>query len=119
MSSLKLNPDGDLDFTNNKLSLTSGIDAIRQHIQERFRTFFGEWMLDTTIGVPWFQQILVKAPLFPVVQQILKIVIVSTPGVLELIDFIFDFDPETREASLDFAARTTDGDLDFSVLVEI
>lgn len=119
MSSYLLNGDGDLDITNNSLSLTHGIDAIRQHLFVKFRLFLGEWFLDTSVGVPWFQEIFVKAPIFTVVHERLKAVILETPGVLSLKKFLFDLDEVSREAALDFSAQTIEGDIDFSQIVEI
>jgi hypothetical protein len=119
MSSFALDDDGDLLFENGNLSLTTGLEAIRQHVQVRFNFFLGEWGFDTTLGVPWFQSILVKAPAYAVVSQILKNVILNTPGVIELTEFSFDYDSATREASLNFKATTEDGDLDYSQQVAL
>lgn len=119
MSSFLLDADGDLDITNNSLSLTHGQNAILQHLTVKFRLFLGEWFLDTSVGVPWFQDILIKRPAFSVVHEALKAVILETPGVLELLEFKFDLNAEAREASLDFKARTIDGDIDFSQIVEL
>lgn len=119
MSSFQLDPTtGDLLITNNSLTLTTGIEAIRQHMQCRFRLFLGEWFLDTTLGVPWFRDILIKRPAFVVVREILKKVILETPGVLEILKFEFDFVGQTRTAKLVFAALTTEGVIDYTQLVE-
>lgn len=119
MSSFLLDENGDLDTENNALKLTEGIDAIRQHLFEKFRLYLGEYFLDTSVGVPWYQEILVKAPVLSVVQERLKATILETPGVLELTRFAFDFNPITREADLDFQVRVTGGFIDFSQIVEI
>lgn len=125
MSSIALVSDptdpnyGDIAVVDNNISLTTGLDAIRQHLWIRFQIFLGEWFLDTEVGVPYFQYILVKNTTLVVVQEILKNVILDTPGVLSLISFDFDFTRPSRSLSLDFKALTTDGVIDFSQLVEI
>lgn len=119
MSSFQLDENGDILLTSNALTLTTDVEAIRQHLQCRFRLFLGEWFLDTTAGVPWFQDILLKRPSFVVVQQILKNVILDTPGVIELTRFNFDFDAELREASLDFQCLSESGFIDFSQIIEV
>jgi hypothetical protein len=119
MSSFALDDDGDLLFENGRLSLTTGQEAIRQHLQCRFNFFLGEWLFDTSIGVPYFQSILVKRPLFPVVREILKNVILYTPGVTALIDFDFDYTQSSRSAALEFTAETTDGTIDFSQEIDL
>lgn len=119
MSSFQLDPlSGDLLITNNSLTLTTGIEAIRQHLQCRFRLFLGEWFLDTSQGVPWYRDILIKRPAFAVVREILKRVILETRGVLEILKFEFDFVGQTREASLTFTALTEEGVIDFTQTVE-
>lgn len=119
MSSFQLDTDGDLDVTGNELTLTEEAEAIRQHLQVKFQLFLGEWFLDEDVGVPWFQEILIKQPSFIVVQEILKNVILDTPGVIAITRFQFDFDSSTREASLSFECLTEEGLIDFSQIVEI
>ena len=121
MSSFQLESDatdpffGDLKITDNSLTLTDGLEAIRQHLQVRLQVFYGEWFLDTTVGVPWFQDILKKQPSFVVVNELLKNVILDTPGVLEILEFNFDYTASTREITLEFQALTTDGIIDFTL----
>jgi hypothetical protein len=119
MSSLQLDSDGDLLVTKNNLTFTTGQEAIRQHLQARFRFFSGEWFLDETIGVPYFRDILVKKPVFAVVQQILKDTVLDTHGVTELLSFDFNYDQFTREASLEFKCNSIDGPIDFTQVIEI
>lgn len=118
MSSFQLDADGDLQITKNSLTLTTSAEAIRQHLQIRFQIFLGEWFLDEDVGVPWFRDVLVKGPSFAVVQEVLKKVILETPGVVELQKFDFTFDATTRQASLNFSALTTEGVINFSQIVE-
>lgn len=117
MSSFQLDQTtGDLLITNNSLTLTVGAEAIRQHLQCRLRLFFGEWFLDTSLGVPWFEEILTKQQTFSVVREILKNVILGTPGVISITKFNFDYEPTGREATLEFSALSTDGPIDFTDL---
>lgn len=115
MSSFQLNQEsGDFEITDNALTLTTGAEAIRQHLQCRFRLFLGEWFLDTSQGVPWFTEILKKQQTFSVVREILKKVILETPGVISITKFNFDFEPTERTATLEFACLSTDGPIDFT-----
>lgn len=119
MASFKLDQDGDLDVTNNEITLTEGLEEKQQHLQSRFSLFRGEWFLDTNLGVPWFQDVLVKNPSFAVVQEILKDTVLDTPGVLELMKFNFSFDSSQREATLEFQALCEDGPINFEQLVGV
>lgn len=119
MSSFQLDRDGDLLLTNNSLTLTTGLEAIRQHLQCKFRLFMGEWFLDLDAGVPWFQEVFKKNTSFVVLQEIFKDTILSTPGVIELKTFNFDYDRQRREASLDFQCLTKEGLIDFTQAVDV
>ena len=120
MSSFQIDSfDNDLDVTNNEVTLTDGQGAIAQHMQARFRTFLGEWFLDETIGVPYYQEILVKQPNFPLVQSVLKATATETVGITELTKFEFDFTGVDRELQLEIAAMSEEGPIDFSQIVEV
>ena len=109
---------GDIVVENGKLVWIGGADAVRQHLQNRFLTFLGEWFLDTSIGVPWFRDILKKNPTFSLVAAIMKSTILDTPGVIDLIEFNFDYE-DNRTLKLDFKCLTDDGMIDFSQLIEV
>lgn len=103
MSDLKLDPDtGDLFFENGDLVMTSGPDAIRQHISQRLKSFAGEWFLDLDSGLPYYRDILVKNPNTPAVAGLLQEEIVRTPGVLELTDFNLNLDKGSRTLKVSF-----------------
>jgi len=118
MSSFQLDNDHDLKVTNNSLTLTEGLEAIRQHLLCVLQTFLGEWFLDQDVGVPYYQEILVKQPSFQTVSQVLRAKILGTPGVLELLSFDLRY-LSNRELRLDFSAETTDGPIDFSQIIEV
>jgi hypothetical protein len=104
----------DLDLVNGDLVLTQSDDAIRQLIVQRLRTFLGEWFLDLSVGVPYFQDILKKNPNIQVVDGVLKQTILDTPGVVELLTFELDFESGTRKLKVDCSIRTRTGVIDFS-----
>lgn len=117
MSDLKMSEStNDLELVNGDLALTANDDAIRQHIVQRLRTFLGEWFLDLSVGVPYFQDVLVKNPNVQVVDGVLKQTILDTPGVIELMTFELDFDAGTRKLKVDCSVRTQNGMIDFKEL---
>lgn len=113
MSDLKLAADGDLEIKNGDLLLTSGDEAVRQHLQQRLRTFLGEWFLDLDVGVPYFQDILVKNPNVNQVDGILKQTILTTPGVVELVSFSMSFDSTARTLAVEFEYTSYSGEINF------
>ena len=52
-------------------------------------------------------------------QEIFKDTILTTPGVIELKTFNFDYDRQRREARLDFQALTKEGLIDFTQAVDV
>lgn len=120
MSDLRLDQtSGDLLITNADLELTEKSDAVRQHVQQRLRAFLGEWFLDTSVGVPYYQDVLKKNPNPQIVAGVFQNEIIQTPGVLELLDFEFDFNNALRTLRLDFSVRVTEGVINFSELVGV
>lgn len=99
----------ELELKNNDLQIVGGRAAIRQDVAQTLKFLYGEWFLDTTKGIPYFQSILVKGPDLNAIQAIFINAILSVNGVLELQDFRFGFDAPTRALSISFQARTTDG----------
>lgn len=99
----------DLVLVNGDLQLVQSDAAIRQNLFQRLRLFLGEWFLDTTQGVPYYQVILLKNPNLDVVQATLLSVITKTEGIVELLDFAFDYDNAQRSLSVTFSARSTNG----------
>jgi len=117
MSDIKLNTAGDVDISKPDLQLTSGIEAIDQHLKQRLRMFLGEWFLDNRIGLPYFQHILKKDYDAIVIDSVFKRQILTTPGVLELLSFNLDINIPTRQLTVEFRARTSEGVIDFSLEV--
>jgi hypothetical protein len=103
---------GDLEFSDdNDLILIDGVDAIRQHITIRLQFFQAEWFLDERIGIPYYQEILRKAPDLNVVRSIFREAILTTPGVIAVTDLVTEYDGTTRTLTVSFSAQTEEGPL--------
>lgn len=89
MSDILLNEDGDIDITNGVISL---IDTEQEYTKQRLaiklRTYRGEWYLDTSEGIPYFQTIFRKSQ-DPkgTADTIFKTVINADEGVVSLDSF--------------------------------
>lgn len=67
MATLTLNVDSwdlSLDATGN-IALTTDPDSLAQDAASAIKTFLGECYFDTTVGVPWLQQIFAPPPPTP------------------------------------------------------
>lgn len=110
-SSLNLN---DLVLVNGDLVLVQDKEGILQNILQRLRTYFSEWFLDITIGVPYFQQILVKNPDQGNIDAIFINTILGTIGVDTLTDYSFNLNSAERVLNVTFQAQTTSGTVSYS-----
>jgi hypothetical protein len=101
----------DLEVVDNDLYIVSERDRVRQHLKIRLWFFLREWYLDTTAGVPYFEEILVKAPNITRIENILKLVTIETPDVQAITKFDVTFDSARRRFSVDFGVTTTYGNI--------
>lgn len=109
----------DLVLVNGDLVLTAdanplGTNPVLQDITQRLRFFQGEWFLDTSQGVPYFQEILVKDPELGRIDAILQNIILSVPGVLQLASYKSSVDTSRRILSLAFVAVTQLGTVSYT-----
>jgi hypothetical protein len=109
----------DLLIINNDLSFTSdiqpaGTNNVLQDILQRMRFFYGEWFLDNTEGVQYYEQILVKNPDISKIDVIFIELILSTRGIDSLDDYSFSPNFEKRKLGIKFKATSTNGPIDYS-----
>jgi hypothetical protein len=112
---LQLGTDGDLALEAGDLKLVDGLDAIAQDIQIRLRTFKGGWFLDERVGVPYYEDILVKNPNLAHIRSLYRKAIVETPGVVELLELELALDDANRQLTVSFKALTEAGPLEHTV----
>lgn len=101
-------------FANGDFVLTTGLDAVAQFVGQRIQTWIGEWFLDTTEGVPYREKILIKNPNVVEAESILKLIILESPGIIQLTTFSLLFDSSTRKGQLKFTAQSEQGEVEFS-----
>ena len=112
MTSIRIDINNDIQIDSNNLTLIGEREEIAQVLRQRLRVFKGEWFLDTREGIDYFGEILKKAPDPGQVDALLKNEILTSPGVIELIEFNLDI--VGRKLNLAFTARTKDGILKFN-----
>lgn len=111
--------ENDLRVDTFNLSLVDGLDYIRQKLQIRLQFFYGEWFLDTTQGIKYFDEIFIKNPTLSRVQSILKAAITDTPGVNELLKMECSIDNARRKLLVTFTVNTTYGNTTMSTGVSL
>ncbi len=116
MINLALDKDtNDLVIENFNLQLVENLDQVEQSLKNRLLTFLQEWFLDTTAGLPFYDDILIKNPNIPDIENIIKAKIIDTPKVIELVEFNSNFDNAARSYSVTFKAKTEFGIVELTV----
>jgi len=111
---IALNQDTwDIELAQGDLRTVDALDAITQHVAIGLQFFRGEWLLDQRIGIPYYQNILIKNPDFNLVRFLLREAVLQTPGVTGLTSFTTTFTPAPRSLGVQFEGQTTDGPLVF------
>lgn len=100
----------DLVFEDFNFFLLDDTRQIMQNLAIRLRFIFGEWFLDITQGVPYFEYFFIKAPNLIQIESILKEEIVTTRGIVELTSYEANFDARLRIYSVKFSARSISGE---------
>lgn len=96
----------DLVFVNGQSLVTqTQAEVVAQRLKITLYTFLGEWFLDTSIGVPYFQQIFGKGRTKSAVDVIFQRFISNDPGVIEIREFQSTLSPQGRGYSMTFTVR--------------
>lgn len=107
MTDILLTDEHDALFINGQTPVTyENKLTVAQRLKIKLLTFRGEWFLDQTLGLPYFQQILVRGVSKLTIDTILQEQILSEPDVLEIVEFNSIIDTETRSYQLSFKVRT-------------
>jgi len=90
----------DLHFVNNGLAVVTDREAVAQRVRQHIEFYQGEWFLDTSAGVPWFQFIYVEPFDQTTAESIMKAAISEVPGVAEITEFMVSVDTIARSFTL-------------------
>lgn len=101
--------NNDFVIVNNNLVLVESREFVQQNLKQRLQTLLGECELDTSLGVPYIEEILGKRRQQTIVENILKDVILSTPGVIKLNSFSLEFEESTRILTVNFEVASESG----------
>lgn len=89
--------------------LTDFAAVVAQRIKCRLLTVRGEWYQDPSIGVPLFEQVLVKNPDLVALQHLFTSVIAGVEGVSRVRSVNLELDSATRNLRVTFEVTATDG----------
>lgn len=104
---IKLDIDGDIDFTSNDFTLTTTeSESLRQRLIIKLSTFQEEWFLDQSVGVPYYQEIFGKGRAKESIDAIFKTKILEEPAVISLVEFVSSLNTGDRSYSLSFKVKS-------------
>jgi hypothetical protein len=103
---------GDLVFEGGSLVRIEGVDEIAQHIRVRLRLLRGEVPERQDLGMPVFDDLLIKGAAYDLITQAIRDTIQGTPGVVSVdaVD-LGELDSATRTLPVSFSATVSLGDL--------
>lgn len=89
------------------IALASAPYSLAQDVASAIKTFLGECYYDTTLGVPYFQQILGKLPPLSVFQEQMVEAALTVPGVVSARCVINTFEDRTLSGQVIFTDTTS------------
>lgn len=104
----------DLTTENYDLVLIDGMELTTQLLNIRLWFFFAEWYLDTSQGVRFFEDVMVKNPDLGAIEILLKETIMATENVNSILEFTMEYDNTLRKLSVQFSVDTTYGIINLS-----
>ncbi len=106
----------DLFMDNTGMVATvSDAEAVGQHVKQRLQTYSGEWFLNTTVGVPWLEEILGRKYDPALAESVVKTEILNTDLVTGISSFSVGFDRGTRGVIIKSVTVETTYDVEVDV----
>lgn len=116
MKDLKLDTNiHELVIENYDLVLIDKLEQVQQNIKIRLLFLYNEWFLDTTKGLPYFDNIMVKNPQLSIIDTIIKSTILETDNVIDLLEYQSSFDNAQRLLTVSFKALTAFGETELEI----
>ena len=89
----------------------SGAAQVAQLVKCRLLTIFGEWKLDNSLGLRWFEAIFTKQVRPSDIEAAIANIIRGTAGVQQLISIDIDADYRDRRLGISFTALSDYGNI--------
>ena len=103
-----LDRDGDIAITESADIKVNY--SIRQQVKILLLWFFEEWRFAPELGMPYFEEVFVKNPNTALIARIVRSEVLKADGVTEVRRVNVTADGKTRNAAIDFAFLTSEGE---------
>ncbi len=101
--------DHDLIIQDGDFLLISDAERVAQQIKIKLKWFLGEWFLDITGGMPYFESILVKNPNTNQIRNIFRQKILEVDDVTAAPSLTLSINKQQRVLTVEYEAETTFG----------
>ncbi len=106
---IKLDEDGDISLVSGDTQTTSiGAEDLAQRLRIRLNTFQGEWFMDNTLGIDWWNRVMGKNRSKMAVDALIQDSILKEPDALQIVSYTSSISAD-RKFSCSFRVRTEDG----------
>ena len=106
---IKLDENGDVSLVAGESQVTSiGAEDLSQRLQIRLNTFQGEWFMDNTLGVDWWNRVMGKNRSKMAVDALIQEAILKEPDALQILEYSSSISTD-RRFSCSFRVRTENG----------
>jgi hypothetical protein len=103
-NNLQLDPNTWDIIIGRSTTRVSGLAYTSQLVKSRLLTILGEWKPDPTLGMPWFDSVMTKAPDISLIEGLILDVIIGTDHVLDVSEISLNLDKSSRTLNVSFSA---------------
>lgn len=107
----------DIMSIDGKVGIVKGSDEVVQRVKTRLRRVLGEWFLDISAGLPYFNGDMLGGKDTKYVLMIVKAEILDTEGVQEVTSISINYNHDTRKANV--AAKIIVNSIPYTITEEI
>lgn len=112
MFTLAVNDSNDIYIDEKgNIATANNLEALKQKIKQRLKLFYSEWFLDTTRGVPYFQNILGEDINQSLAAQIITTEIQKEPDVTSVENVNFGLNDLTRKFTYSANVQSVYGEI--------
>jgi len=101
----------DIIVDNFDLQLCEDDLYLVQKLKIKFLFFYGEWFLDITQGIKYYEEILIKDPNISTIDNMFKLTIMEDGYFSSIIEYQSNFDLQKREFLVSFKAMKNNGEI--------
>jgi hypothetical protein len=108
----------DLVVTNGDLVTIDGAERVAQSVEMRIQALKGEWFIDRTFGLPYFESVLGQKMITTAeFDAVTKATILEVSGVNRIVSFESSFNQASRNWAVEFVADTIYGPISYEGVV--